>query len=205
LAGDAAELQHRWLKITANGVPNYFGEQRFGRGGSNLTRAGDWFAGHEKIRDRQQRNLMLSAARSWLFNQVLARRVVAGTWNRMLAGDLAMLAGSHSVFAVVAVDAEIERRAAEFDVHPTGPLWGTGELRTTGAVRELEAAVAAEFADLCRGLEQAGMEQERRALRIALQQPELRWVAEAAVEVRFRLPAGAYATTVLRELVSLQS
>lgn len=205
LEGDIAELQHRWLTITAGGVPNYFGEQRFGRGGGNLARVDDWFAGREPIHDRQQRSLMLSAARSWLFNRVLVRRVAEGTWNRIQVGDLAMLDGSHSVFAVGAVDAEIERRAGEFDIHPTGPLWGTGELRTAGAVRELELAVATEFADRCRGLEQAGLEQERRALRIALQQPELRLMAEATAEIQFRLPAGAYATTVLRELVSLES
>ena len=84
--------------ITAHGVPNYFGEQRFGHGGDNIRHARAMLAGSEPVRDRHLRGLYLSAARAFLFNEVLAARIGAGTWNTVLPGEACMLAGSNSFF-----------------------------------------------------------------------------------------------------------
>lgn len=202
LAGELDQLLPRLEQIRQQGVPNYFGAQRFGRNGSNLQRAREMFQGR-RIRDRNTRSLYLSAARSWLFNELLAQRVTAGNWNRALPGEALLLAGSNSFFVAASIDAEIGQRLAKFDIHPSGPLWGRGSLASQDQVRLLEQSLATAHPELCRGLEQAGLEQARRALRLVV--PDL--VAEpdmatASLTLDFQLPPGSYATTVLRELIA---
>lgn len=201
VVGDIEALPARLTQAAELGIPNYFGEQRFGREGANLHAATALFAGARRERDRHKRGLYLSAARSYLFNQVLGRRVADGTWNRALAGDVLMLEGSHSIFGVESVDGEIERRIGERDVHPTGPLWGRGALRVQGEPLRLEREIAAALPALAAGLEDEGMEQERRALRIAVH--GLEWQRQGSdLTLAFRLPAGAYATVLIREVVA---
>jgi tRNA pseudouridine13 synthase len=196
-SGDRAAAEARLAMIGARGVPNYFGEQRFGRDGDNVARAQAMFDGRRV--PRHERSLLLSAARSQLFNEVLAARVQRGDWDQVLAGDVWMLEGSHSIFGPEAATAEIEARLARGDIHPTGPLWGDGALRSAEAAAELEQAAAAAYAGLARGLEKAGLAQERRSLRLLAQESSFAWEGDALV-VSFALPAGCYATTLLREL-----
>ena len=201
LTGDPVELAARWRTVATAGVPNYFGEQRFGRDAGNLLRAEAMLRGLEKVRDRHQRGLYLSAARSALFNAVLARRIAEGHWDQALSGEVLMLAGSHSIFHVAEADETLRRRVADFDLHPTGPLWGAGELLSSGVVRELEEAVADEWPIFRDGLAAAGLKQERRALRLLVQGAALELPEPDVAILEFQLPAGAYATMVLRELI----
>ena len=200
IEGDSAELAQRLRRIAEHGAPNYFGEQRFGREGGNLERAEALLRGEETARDRHRRGLYLSAARSALFNAVLARRVARGDWNRPLPGETLMLDGSHSIFTATEPDAAIHRRVAELDLHPTGPLWGAGELPCQGQARDLERAVAADWPIFRDGLATQGLRQERRALRLRVGDAALDWPDPETAVLRFRLTAGAYATAVLREL-----
>jgi tRNA pseudouridine13 synthase len=198
--GDETALLQRLQKLKTLGVPNYFGAQRFGHSGHNLHMADDWLVQGHEIRDRIQRGFALSAARSLLFNAVLQARVEQGTWNQLLSGDLANLNGSNSVFAVHQVDATLLQRCAEFDIHPTGPLWGAGELRVTGQVAELETAVISNYAALAQGLARAGLQQERRALRIWVR--NLTWtLTDSRLILKFTLGRGAFATAVIAELL----
>ncbi|HSD18346.1 MAG TPA: tRNA pseudouridine(13) synthase TruD [Thermomonas sp.] len=198
--GERAAIEARLQAIAAQGVPNYFGEQRFGRGGGNVQQAVAMFAGRRV--KREERSMLLSAARSELFNRVLAARVEAGHWNAALDGEVWMLDGSRSVFGPEAFTDDLQVRVDAFDIHPTGPLWGEGELRSSGVARECElAALAGDTASRLRsGLERAGLKQERRALRLRPGQLAWRWLDDAALELRFDLPPGCYATTVLGEL-----
>ena len=197
LLGDRAAIAERISRIAERGVPNYFGEQRFGRDAGNLALAAALIQGRRL--ERERRGLALSAARAWLFNHVLERRVADGSWQSILPGDCAGLDGSGSIFRVAEPDEELRRRVAALDVHPTGPLWGRGELAVSGAVEALERAVAARFALFASGLEQLGLAQERRPLRLAVH--DLEWRAHGdALEISFRLVRGAFATAVLREL-----
>lgn len=203
--GDRDAVLHRVEEIGTRGVPNYFGEQRFGHAGGNIAAARAMFSGQLTVRDRKQGGIYLSAARSFLFNQVLARRVLAATWDRAMEGDALNLNGSRSFFVPETIDETIHRRIAAGDVHPSGPLWGRGELATQMAVRVLETEVAAEHADLAQGLERAGLEQERRALRLFPRELRAEWLDAQTLRLEFSLPPGSYATVLLRELAVLNT
>jgi len=202
--GDRRDIEARLGAIAARGVPNYFGEQRFGRGGDNVANALAMFAGR-RVR-REQRTMLLSAARSELFNRVLARRVETGTWDRGVDGDVWMLDGSHSVFGPEPLTEGLRERAAGFDIHPTAPMWGRGHLRSSqdALAIESEALEGVEAGALRAGLEAAGLKQERRATRLTTAAMAWEWVDPTTLRLRFELPAGSYATVVLSEIGRIQ-
>ena len=203
LGGDRESLDRRLEAIGDHGVPNYFGPQRFGREDGNLARAAHWLRGGRRP-PRRQRTIYLSAVRSYLFNQVLSCRVAAGNWNRLVDGDVAVLDGSRSVFPCRLPDPELDTRCAEFDLHPTGPL--PGRPRRPEPEREaarIEAAALAAESGLIDALAGQGVEAGRRSLRLRPAGLERRWDGDA-LELAFTLPPGAYATSLLRELVSTQ-
>lgn len=197
VTGERDAIQARLTRIAAHGVPNAFGEQRFGRDGGNLAAARAMFAGRRM--SREKRSILLSAARSVLFNRILDERIRQGTWDRALPGDVFMLDGSHSVFGPEPIDDALIARIAAFDIHPTAALWGAGEPRSADAVRAIEQAVAAADPELAEGLVRAGLKQERRALRLPVRELEWRFETDALV-LSFFLPAGSYATAVLDAL-----
>ncbi len=194
------DLQRRLQAITQAGVPNYFGEQRFGQ--NNLSQAAAWFNGERKPRGRLERGMWLSAARSALFNGVLARRVEQGNWDSYLAGDVMNLDGSGSVFVSSADDMTLAQRLLTQDIHPTGPMWGQGELISTGAAAALEHTVAAELAVFSQALPRFGLKQERRSLRLPVKALDCRRPEPGTLDIEFTLPTGAYATAVLHELIT---
>jgi tRNA pseudouridine13 synthase len=196
----ASGLEERVAMIRSRGVPNYFGEQRFGRSESNLARAHALFAGTAGRVPRHQSGLWLSAARSQIFNEVLAERVGRDDWDQPVDGDCLQLAGSNSFFTAETIDEALKARCKEMDIHPTGPLWGKGDVPSRGLVRRLEQGVAERFPTWCEGLAAFGLVQERRALRLPLADLTADRVDDGLM-FRFSLPAGSYATTVLRELI----
>jgi tRNA pseudouridine13 synthase len=206
LRADPDALTARLANIRAQGVPNYFGEQRFGRDAGNL--AAVWQEAQRlaegtmqrRGRGRDDRGFMLSAARSLVFNAILAERVRESTWNRLETGDVANLDGRGSVFAVNEVDAAMLARCAAQEIHPTAPLIGSGESLAQGRVRALEEAVTAGFPEAVAVVQAERLKAERRALRV----PVRNFAADIAgdsLTLRFELPAGSFATTVLREII----
>jgi tRNA pseudouridine13 synthase len=200
---DDASLADRLGAIGVRGVPSYFGPQRFGRDGRNLRQ----MSGGLRSLEPGERGFVLSAARSLIFNAVLAERVGEGSWERLEPGDLAILDGRGSHFPIEAVDDALAARCARLDIHPTGPLWGSGSPPSGGRVSALEQRVAAGLADACELVAQAGMAQQRRSLRLAVR--DLRWGRDPGAPdcliLEFRLSRGAYATAVLRELFALEA
>ena len=144
--------------------------------------------------------MWLSAARSALFNAVLARRVEQDNWHRHLAGDVMNLDGSASVFLSSVDDDSLTQRLLVQDIHPTGPLWGQGELPCREATAALEQAVAAELAVFSEALPRFGMKQERRSLRLPVKAIDYRRPDTGTLDLEFTLPTGTYATAVLHEL-----
>jgi tRNA pseudouridine13 synthase len=199
LVVDDAALTERVTAVAREGIPNFFGPQRFGHDGANLRKI---TRNPEGIHPRE-RTYVLSAARSLIFNGVLAGRVTEGTWNRLEAGDVANLDARGSVFPVDALDDTLLERAARLELHPTGPMWGRDEPLVRGRIRTLEQRVANGLEECCALVIAAGMRQERRSLRLAIR--ELQWHRDGADAVfHFWLTRGSFATTVLRELVDIE-
>ncbi|MGS2717779.1 tRNA pseudouridine(13) synthase TruD [Eionea flava] len=158
------------------GVPNYFGEQRFGRGANNLVLANQWLL--EGISPpRKQRSMILSAARSYIFNTLLAYRVRHQQWNQTVDGDV-----------------------VEGD-YPTGPLWGRGRSPAQGAALDYEQEALHSLLPWCEKLEYLGLQQERRALVLVPRGFEIHWKEESLL-LSFSLPTGTFATSVLAEVAT---
>ena len=193
----STELLSRVEHIKLHGVPNYFGPQRFGHEGGNLERAKEVLLDNKKIKNRHLRGIYYSAARSFLFNQLLSLRVQKACWNLPISGDLMMLAGSHSIFQINAVDDELLKRVGEHDVFPAAPLWGEGPELVTMNALQIQNEANKPWNDWCIALEQHGLQKSDRSMVLI---PENLQQQEDIFS--FTLPAGAYATTVLRELLS---
>lgn len=202
VAGDRELAEQRLRQVARSGVPNYFGSQRFGRDGNNLARVRDLFSARGRRPGREQRGLLLSAARSQLFNAVLAARVCREQWALAITGDVLCLAGSCRQFAFDPGDATIPQRIEALDVHPTGPLPGrpSRALVAEGHAAEIEAGVLGEWSDWIDGLVRFGLDADRRALRLVVEDLQWQW-SGTTLELGFALTSGAYATAVLREIV----
>ncbi len=202
LEADRDALEQRLQRVAEQGVPNYFGLQRFGFDGGNVEQARDFASRQELPVQRNLRSRLLSSARSYLFNRVLAKRVAAGTWNQAQVGDLLAFTASRSFF--MAGEAEcVDPRLAILDLHPTGPLWGEGTSPTTGSVQSLEQGIAETEQNLPNWLAKAGMAHERRILRLPIQSLTWHYPEPDILQLAFVLPAGCFATVVVRELVDL--
>lgn len=196
------DVDERLSAIARDGVPNYFGEQRFGRAGGNVALCKSMFAGRRL--SRAKRSIALSTARSLIFNEFLDRRVCDKTWNKILPGELANLDGSGSVFVVDEVRKELIARCEAQDIHPSGPLWGDGSPRSKAKVADLELSIASAHQEIADGLIAARVEASSRALRLLVK--NLRWqVGDGVLWLEFELAKGGYATAVLRELATYQS
>jgi tRNA pseudouridine13 synthase len=172
-------LQERLALIASAGVPNYFGEQRFGRDGNNLVSAARWLEQGAPLNKMRDKSMVMSAARSYLFNVVLAERVRRGSWSSPLAGD---------------VVPEIA----------TGPLWGRGRNQSSADTLALEELALAELQQWQTGLEHCGLQQERRKL--SLMPQSMQWeFGNRTLRLEFGLAPGEFATAVLREIFQLQN
>lgn len=230
--GDRDEFEQQLQVIRERGVPNYFGPQRFGRQLSNLQQVRDLFAagpegagkgrgqtgfsekGEIKKGERQQdkrkkRGMLYSAARAYLFNEVLSARLAAGNWARYVPGDVLNLDGTNRNFAVAQGEWDdiLQRRLETFDIHLTGPLAGASNPQDKylpgGVAADIEKAVLDEYPQLVTGLQEHGLQAARRALRFRVADLNWHWPASDQLELRFVLPRGAYATSLLREVCKI--
>jgi len=197
LSGELDSLEERLQMIKQNGVPNYFGEQRFGRDMGNLLKAEKMFNRELKKVKKQQRGLYLSSARSWIFNQILSTRIQQKNGLMPMLGEVYMLNGKSACFVSENNDDELQRLNKK-QINLTACLWGEGESMATADVLALEQSVANQFKNLAEGLQSARLKQERRSMRLV---PEnLTWnINDDVLEMKFDLPAGTFATMVLRE------
>jgi tRNA pseudouridine13 synthase len=186
VAGERDLIEANLKAVASQGVPNYFGAQRFGRDGGNVEQGRAMLAREIRVRNPKKKGIYLSAVRSFVFNEVLALRIQQGLWGKALPGDVMDEAGQ-----------------------PTGPLWGRGRVSTTDEAQALENGVAERNAILCDGMEHAGLDQARRAL--VARPADMSWAWQKADQqadlqadelvLTFSLPAGTYATAVLNEIM----
>jgi tRNA pseudouridine13 synthase len=198
-------LEQRLQQLRDLGMPNYFGEQRFGRDYANLAQAEALFKHRLGRVERKLRGLLISAARSQLFNEVLAARIERGSWDAPWSGDYFSLDGSRAGFTSEQADLTLVERCHVLDIHPTGPMWGRGRPPVCAEALALERAVLEPLTTWRDGLEHVGLHQERRPLRVRV--GELRWElsGQDSLLLEFSLPAGSYATVLLRELLRVES
>ncbi|WP_114700567.1 tRNA pseudouridine(13) synthase TruD [Psychrobacter proteolyticus] len=209
-------VEQHLTRIGRNGVPNYFGPQRFGRQGNNVREALSLFArppreprpqpkkSKRKGAPREQNTMELSAARSLIFNEILAARVRNGSWNTGLAGEVFNLDGSGSIFTSETLDDTLHARIDSGDIHPTAVLWGTGNDKVTGSAADLETEVVQHsplLMQLATGLEQRDIKAQRRALRLPLEALSWEWSDDQTLVLNFTLTTGSFATSVLASLV----
>lgn len=218
--GDKSSVEQHLQTISKTGVPNYFGPQRFGFGGNNIREALNLFArplkstssakkkNKRKSAVREQNSMELSAARSLIFNQILAARVQDGSWNTGLNGEVFNLNGSGSIFASEHMDETLQARLASGDIHPTAVMWGAGNDKVAGDAAELENTVVQQdalLAALATGLEQREVKAQRRALRLPVEDLSWRWAdeqdGEQTLVLSFTLTTGSFATSVLASVV----
>lgn len=197
------DLAERLSLISKFGVPNYFGEQRFGNShhfpqGGNLALAQKMIEG-ETINNRNKRSMAISALRAWLFNEFVHHRIQRFQ-QQVCKGDVLQLAGSKSFFNVEEIDDTINQRIASRDVLISSPMWGEGELDSQSEAGLFEREISNLYPDQTRTLADLGLKQERRAS--FLFPDHIDWQLENDIfTVSFDLPAGAYATSVMRELI----
>lgn len=196
------ELKVRLDFLAKNGFPNYFTEQRFDRDGNNLTQALRWANGEIKVKDRNKRSFYLSAARSEIFNLIVSKRMELNLAQQILVGDVLQLNGSHSWFVVDESEdlAQLQQRLAQQDVLLTAPLIGEEEKSAVDFENEIFAQYQALFALM----RQERMKAARRP--ILMQPQQFQWQFEPnGLRLQFDLPAGSYATALIRELVNVEN
>ena len=178
VAGDRDAIEANLAAVASQGVPNYFGAQRFGHDGGNVEQGRAMLAREIRVRNPKKKGIYLSAVRSFVFNEVLALRIRQGLWGKTLPGDVMDEAG-----------------------RPTGPLWGRGRVTTADQAQALENGVAERHAILCDGMEHAGLDQERRGLVASPAEMSWEWPQPDQLALAFSLRAGCYATSVLGEIL----
>lgn len=204
---DRAAVEQRLQQIAAGGVPNYFGSQRFGHEGNNLTMAQRWAADEIKVRERNKRSFILSAARSAMFNQVVSDRLAQqGSLGKVLAGDALQLTGRGSWFVAEAAELEsLQQRVDNNELRVTAPLPGSGEWGTREDALAFEQNSLASEAALIALMDRERVDAARRAMLVIPRDLRWEWQDEATLEMNFWLPAGSFATSVVRELLQTQN
>jgi len=197
------KLLNNIQQIKTHGFPNYFGVQRFGYQGKNIPKAIDWLNTSKKI-SKEKKGIYLSSLRSFIFNELLATRVIDKTWNQHQANDKLLLTGTQSFFSID------ENNPQELSETKTRLL--SGDISIAGAMisakedlkeHELHAIDKRAHGDMCSaiftGLATQKITLQRRPLGVWTKQLETTIKGDTA-ELRFALPKGAFATSLLSEI-----
>ena len=214
-SGCAQDFERRLQLLEASGAPNYFGSQRFGRELSNLPGALAMLRqpeeqGHVRHKLRETRSILFSAARAYVFNQLLSRRIRGGHWSTYVEGDVLNLDKTQRFFTVSvnSWNQDLVDRLESLDIHLTGLLPGksgsNNRYVTRGIAADMECLVCKDFSDIVNGLARWGVKEGRRPLRFRIERLGWHWLDSETLELSFSLPTGAYATSLLRELCQVE-
>lgn len=194
-------LEARIESLVKTGMPNYFGEQRFGRDRDNLNKIKQFFNKEITVQNRKKRGLYYSSARSWLFNLLLSERVSRNAYANPVNGDVMQLVGKRGYFSIDHVDDEIMQRVQAREIVPAGPLIGVGDHHVSADAQAIESPILDEWAHFCEGLNDHGLELMYRPYTVFIDDMRYEFIESDALKLCFDLPRGAYATSLLRELV----
>ena len=216
-AGGQDTFEDRLQAIREYGVPNYFGMQRFGHKMQNVIAFYESIISDEssvstcKKANRYKvnsttRGIQISAARAFLFNEVLSARLNMENWTTYLPGDVLNLDGTESYFLLEEDDQreKIQRRLDIFDIHISGPLAGIIKLKDKYVTRlkaaDIELGSLNKYEELLIGLKNLNVMASRRPLRFRAENLQWFWINRNTLKVTFSLRKGCYATSLLREV-----
>lgn len=191
------QVRSAWQTICEQGIPNYFGPQRFGREGRNVQEGVEWLLGQKKLPKNLQ-SICLSAVRSYLFNELLANRIEQGLWNQLIDYDFAQFnAGKAGFYLETLAENDIER-CSSGEISPCASLPGESRDEFTG-LEAREGQVLKAHQTILDALIAKRVARHFRKLRVFPETPELSFEQGDPV-YSFFLPAGSYATAVMTEL-----
>ncbi|CAK4070993.1 tRNA pseudouridine synthase D [Vibrio sp. 16] len=197
---DVDDVVKRLESIAQTGVPNYFGSQRFGNQGNNIEEARRWGKENVRTRNQNKRSMLLSAARSWIFNRIVSARIEQGVFNQAIIGDLVQTPTSLVQVEENALD-EVNRTLLAGNAELTAAMAGDNALPTQAQALELEQPHLDAEPDLMALIRGNRMRHDRRA--ISLKAQDFSWQTENdCVTLQFSLDAGCFATSIVRELVN---
>jgi len=196
------QIRQNWERICQQGVPNYFGPQRFGHGGQNVKKAVDWLVAGAKV-PRHNESIYLSSVRSYLFNQLLASRVVDGSWAALIDNDFAQFSEGKAGFYCESPEQNDIDRCNAGQLSPSASLPGLSKDEFL-SLDQRESKVLQDYSDILEALKVRKVMRHFRKLRVIPENPSFENVATDPV-FSFFLPAGSFATSVLREMFFFSS
>jgi len=195
------EIQANWKLIAEQGVPNYFGPQRFGHGGNNVTKGVDWLLKGGKV-PRNLQSIYLSAVRSYLFNKLLAQRVSSNTWNTLIDNDFAQFTEGKTGFYCELPEANDIKRCQLGQLSPGASLPGLSK-DEFALLDEREKMILEPYSEIIEAIEDRKVSRHFRKLRVLPENAQFS-VIEGDPVFSFFLPAGCFATSVIAEVINWQ-
>lgn len=200
------DVELRLRKIVGGGVPNYFGEQRFGRDGQNLIQAQRWANQEITVRERHKRSFYLSAARSAMFNHIVSERIASQTENTVLLGDALQLTGRGSWFVATEEEfATLQPRVDSSELSITAALPGDGELGTQADALNFETKCLENYNAFIALMKSERVSPARRAAIVKPQNFHWQWLDSNTLKLNFFLSSGGFATSLVREIINQES
>ncbi|PHM51830.1 tRNA pseudouridine(13) synthase TruD [Xenorhabdus sp. KK7.4] len=200
---DRQVVEKRLEQIAQTGVPNYFGEQRFGRDGQNLVQAQRWATNEIQVKERNRRSFYLSASRSAMFNAITSIRIGRGEHQQVQNGDALQLTGRGSWF--VADESELsvlQQRVMDGELQITASLPGDKALGTLHQALDFEQQCLQDYESLWGLVKRERVDSARRAMLVKPLNLHWEWLDDQTVTLHFSLPSGSFATSVIRELIN---
>lgn len=196
---DMDDVLSRLEKVKVSGVPNYFGSQRFGHEGNNVTEARRWGRENVRTRDNTKRSFYLSAARSWIFNHIVSQRITEGYFTQPVDGDILLDQHGRTVNENVTSEENIQKiQKGEWSI--SAALAGDNQLPTSETALALEQPQLDAEPDLMALIRGNRMRHERRS--VELHPENLSWSTEGdTLTLNFSLSSGSFATVIVRELL----
>jgi tRNA pseudouridine13 synthase len=199
----SSQTQQQIDDVKAFGMANYFGEQRFGARQDNVERAIHTFTNERRTRklSRTKRGLYLSALRSFLFNQILTKRIEQNHWHQPVLGDVYMLSGSHSLFSEE-IDDNIIDRFQQQDISSAASLYGTGSSRLSETALALENEVFNQHSEVVECLNAQKAKLQMRTTRVTVDSFNVVHDSDTqSLKVIATLPSGCFFTTLLKHFI----
>ena len=202
MISDKSGLEAKLALIKENGVPNYFGEQRFGREQNNITQAIKWANGEISVKDRKKRSFYLSAARSAIFNDIISQRIAQNLHQTVVDGDILQLSGRGSWFVAKTDELpSLQHRLENREITITAPMLGDSALGTMSEALEFEQNCLQNWTTFLELVKKERIETARRSIVVYPSEISWQWLNNDCLTMSFYLPSGCYATSVIRELI----